>query len=176
MGRAVVLLGAPGSGKSSVGHELGLLGLRWREWEPELLARWGGREGFIAHKQAALAEHHGELLTFVDADHAPAILESTGISDAEFIDKLQEREDTFVVRLDVSEAGALRRIAARSSGRHLSDELEANRRVWAAFNQLVVPNRPVNFVVDTEEAATAAIALEILESLDGQGSERAKVY
>jgi adenylate kinase family enzyme len=37
----VVLLGAPGSGKTTVGEELARRGLRWREWELWILEQWG---------------------------------------------------------------------------------------------------------------------------------------
>ena len=36
----VVLLGPPGSGKSTIGGALGHVGFRWREWESYILDRW----------------------------------------------------------------------------------------------------------------------------------------
>jgi len=166
MGRAVVLLGAPGSGKSTVGEELGRLGMRWRDWEPELLNRWGSLEGFIANKTQALQGHHRDLLEFVDADGSPAILESTGLSDREFLERLQkERPDTIVVRLDVSLPEALRRVAARQQGEHLTDDADANRRSWQAFQDLVVPQRRVDLVIETEGIAAPQTARLILEAV-----------
>ena len=166
MGRAVVLLGAPGSGKSTVGEGLGRLGLRWRDWERELLIRWGSLEAFAANKTQALGEHHRDLLAFVDAAESSAILESTGLSDREFLDRLQhERPDTVIARLDVSQSEALRRIAARQQGRHLIDDAEANRRTWQAFQYLVVPSRCVDLVIDTDVVDALEAARTLLEVL-----------
>jgi hypothetical protein len=49
--QVVVLLGAPGSGKTSVGRALGERGWRWREWEVELVGEWGRRDEFLANKE-----------------------------------------------------------------------------------------------------------------------------
>src|SRR5215211_1264592 len=87
----VVLLGPPGSGKSAIGRALAREGLRWREWESLLLERWGTTENFVANKFAALADHHAELLAFVAEPGTAAVLESTGLSDAEFLDDLMQQ-------------------------------------------------------------------------------------
>ncbi len=167
MGRVVVLIGAPGSGKSSVGEELELLGLRWRDWEPELLARWGGRDGFIANKDVALEEHRRELLEFIDAAMTPAVLESTGLSDRLFLDELRgARPDAFFVRLDVAEESAVERIGARVQGRHFADDEEANRGAWRAFQDFVVPGRVVDLVIDTAVVSAAEAARAIVAALE----------
>ncbi|MGE3073154.1 MAG: AAA family ATPase [Dehalococcoidia bacterium] len=168
MGRAVVLLGPPGSGKSTIGDELGRAGLRWRDWEPWILESWGTRERFLANKAEALASLHQAILEFIDGAETPAVIESTGLSDREFLDRLcQERRGTFIVRLDVSESEALKRVAARTKGRHLSDAIESNRAVWSAFQHLVVPSRSLSLVIDTERVAIAEAAAKILRALGG---------
>ena len=58
----MILLGAPGSGKTAVGEELARRGLRWREWELWVLERWGSREAFVARKADALPELHRALI------------------------------------------------------------------------------------------------------------------
>jgi shikimate kinase len=148
----VVLLGPPGSGKSAVGAELGALGFRWREWEPEIVARWGSREAFVAHKAMALPALHDEIRRWVAAPGAPAVVESTGLSDAPLLDALAREHACFTARLDVSEAEALRRVAAREPDRHLSDAPDANRAVWRAFADRVAGVRACDLVVDTEAA------------------------
>lgn len=166
MARAVVLLGPPGSGKSTVGTELGRLGLAWRDWEPRLLEAWGDRQQFLANKEAALAGLHAELRAFIESADSAAVLESTGLSDRDFLDELQrEQPGTLFVRLDVSETEALRRAAGRLQGRHLADDLEANRAVWRAFATHVAPNRRVDLVIDTESVGPAEAALTILGRL-----------
>jgi len=163
------LLGPPGSGKSTIGAELGKHGLRWREWEQELLGRWAGREAFAANKLAALTEFWERVLVLADADPAPLVFESTGLSDADFLDRIQrERRDTLVVRLDVSEAESARRVAARPGGQHFSDEVEPNREVWRAFNRHVVPGRKVDLALDTSRMDRHSAAVAVLALLSAR--------
>ena len=103
MARVVVLVGAPGSGKSTVGALLGASGLRWRDWEPIILERWGSRESFVAAKAEALPLLHREIRSWIDEDGPAAVVESTGLSDAAFLDDLDATGSCFVARLDVSE-------------------------------------------------------------------------
>ena len=161
----VVLLGAPGSGKSTVGEELGRRGLRWRDWEPEIVARWGSRDDFVARKAELLPVLHAEILGWVAEGGAPAVVESTGLSDAPLLDALARDHDCVVVRLDVTRDAAAARVAARERGRHLSDDGAANRAVWRAFHDLVVPARPAGLVIDTATVAPAEAAAAIGDAL-----------
>jgi shikimate kinase len=163
--RVVVLLGAPGSGKSTVGEELGRRGLRWRDREPEIVARWGSRESFVARKDELLPMLHAEVAAWVAGGGPPAVVESTGLSDAPLLDALASDHDCLVVRLDVSEDGAADRVEARAQGRHLSDDEERNRVVWRAFRDHVVPARAAGLVVDTERATPAEVADAVCDRL-----------
>jgi GNAT superfamily N-acetyltransferase/shikimate kinase len=156
--RVVVLLGPPGSGKSAIGDALAARGLRWRDWEPDIVARWGSRGAFVARKAEALPLLHAEMRAWIAAAGPPSVVETTGLSDAAFLDALAAEHACLVVRLDVTEEEALRRVAARPRGRHLSDGIEPNRAVWRAFRDRVAPHRRADLVVDTgrhppEEAA-----------------------
>ena len=166
----VVLLGAPGSGKSSVGERLGANGLRWREWEPVIVDRWGSRERFIAAKDEALPALHQQIRDWVAGDGAPAVFETTGLSDAPLLVELRRSGGAYVVRLDVTEREALRRVAAREGGRHLTDELEDNRRVWVAFHERVVPDTEVDLVIDTDTEPIDAVVRTIITALADRGA------
>ena len=119
---AVVLVGPPGAGKSTIGAELGRLGLRWHEWEQGILDRWGSRDAFVANKDDGLRLLHAEIEALIDTPGAPVVLETTGLSDATFLDRLAAERRVLFVRCDVSRAAAGRRIAARPTGQHLSDD------------------------------------------------------
>jgi shikimate kinase len=164
--RVVVLLGAPGSGKSSIGEELARRGLRWREWEPAILERWGSRERFVANKATALPALHEEILEWIASDGATSAIETTGLSDARLLDRLERSGTALTVRLDVTEDAALARVTARAQGRHLSDDVEPNRQVWRAFTERVVPTRHVDLVIDTEVRSVGSAAATILTALE----------
>ena len=96
------------------------------------------------------------------------MLETTGLSDDPLLSALERSEaEVLVVRLDVSEEEAIRRVTGRPHGRHLSDEAELNRDVCAAFQEHVAPRRHVDLVVDTDaesvDSAVAAIASAIID-------------
>jgi hypothetical protein len=167
MSGVVVLLGPPGSGKTSVGEELGRLGFRWREWEMAILERWGTRAEFVANKRTALPELQRDVRAWIEADVARAVIETTGLSDGPFLDALARDLPCFVVRFDVSEAEAERRLVSRTRGRHLTDDLAGNRRVRREYETHVLPHRPVDMIIDghhtTAEAAAALIAAAVPE-------------
>jgi shikimate kinase len=165
----VVLLGAPGAGKSAIGEELGRRGLAWREWEPELLERWDTVEAFRANKDEALRQHHADIEEWVDATPVAAVLETTGLSDASWLDRLVAAYAVFVVRLDVSANTSANRIRSRAQGRHLTDDPDASRSVWEAFHDAVVPNRSVDLVIDTEALDPSAAADQITAALSRRG-------
>jgi hypothetical protein len=172
VGDVVVLLGAPGSGKTAVGEELAGRGLRWREWGLWILEQWGSRDAFVAQKADALPAFHQAIRTWVAEPGPPATIESTGLSDAAFLDALGREHRCLVVRLDVTEDDALARVATRARDRHLSDAIEANRAVWRAFQAAVVPHRPVDLVIDTARLPPAHTAALVAGMVSRRGRPR----
>jgi shikimate kinase len=161
----VVLLGAPGSGKSTVGEELARRGLRWRDWEVVIVERWGSRDNFVAHKDEALPQLHAEIVEWIDGEGALAVIETTGLSDAPLLDRLERDRDAYVVRLDVSEREAAARVAQREPNRHLSDAVDANRAVWRAFYETAARSRDVARAIDTEAVSPSRAAALIAADL-----------
>jgi shikimate kinase len=167
----VVLLGAPGSGKSVIGNELGRRGLRWHDWEATILERWESRENFVANKAQALPLLHRQIVEWIESDVQVAVVETTGLSDAPLIDALDGSGSALIVRLDVSEEEASRRVAARIHGRHLSDDLDVNRAVGRAFRRVVIPRQRVDLVIDTETDSIDAAVARITSTLRASSDE-----
>ena len=82
----------------------------------------GLRDAFVANKEDGLRLLHAEIEALIDTPGAPVVLETTGLSDAAFLDRLAAERRVLFVRCDVSWAAAGRRIAARPTGQHLSDD------------------------------------------------------
>jgi hypothetical protein len=163
--RVVVLLGPPAAGKSTIGAELGQLGFRWREWELNILERWGSRDGFVANKAVALPRLHADIRAWIDLPGPTAVIESTGLSDAAFLDTLVHEGGCFVVRVDVSDVEAARRLAARELGRHLTDDLADNDRVRREFDVAVRRRRRVDLAIDGDRTSAAAAAATIADAV-----------
>ena len=171
----VVLLGAPSSGKTTVGRLLGSrAGWRWCEWEVDLLREWGDVANFVANKDRALAGLHERVRALAAADGTPVVYETTGLSDSGFLDALARDFAVVVVRLDVGEHTMLERVGTRPAGEHLSDELDANRRVWSFFTSLVVPARSVDLVIDTESTTPEQACDLILAAVDDGASGQSR--
>jgi len=162
--RVVVLLGPPGSGKTTIGEALARRGFRWREWETWILERWGDRDQLLRSKEAALPELHAEIVRWIASESTPAAMETTGLSDAPLLDELEAGGEAFVVRLEVTEEEALRRVLGRARGRHLSDDLEHNRSVWHAV-QAAAASRRTDLRIDTTAVSATTAAARIADAL-----------
>lgn len=164
--RVVVLLGPPGSGKSTIGRELERMGFRWREWEEVILQRWGSRDAFVRAKAEALPELHREIRAWVDTGGSIAAIETTGLSDAPLLDELQRDGVCFIVRLDLSLNEAIQRVASRPRDRHLTDDEDANRQLWHVYDEIVLPHRHADLVIDTGTVGPDRAALLIAAAVE----------
>jgi hypothetical protein len=131
----------------------------------EILKRWGSREDFIARKSEALPTLHDEIRRWIASDSNPAVFETTGLSDGPLLSEMAASGRALIVRLDVSEEEALRRIQERVRGRHLSDELAVNRRVWRAFHDHVIPRVQADLVLDTNGRPADSVTTEIVAAI-----------
>ena len=157
-----MLLGPPGSGKSTVGRLLAPHGIRWREWELEIVERWGSRQAFVAAKHTAVPELHRLILDWLDEPGGPAAIESTGLSDAPLLDALDEEGRSLVIRLDASKDVAAARVATRPKGAHLTDDTADNDRVWDEFDRHVAPHRRTHATIDTSLHVPSEVASRVL--------------
>jgi chloramphenicol 3-O-phosphotransferase len=163
--RVVVLLGPPGSGKTAIGEALSRGGLRWRNWELEILERWGTRDEFVRNKATALPALHDEIRSWIAAADVPAVFETTGLSDAALLDELDAAGDALIVRLDVPEEVAVTRVMQREPGRHLTDDPDRNRSTWQAFHTGAAADRRCDLAIDTTTLSPASAAARIEAAL-----------
>ena len=130
----VILFGPPGSGKTAVGHELAsAYGYRYREYEAELVELYGPLETFVRYRKQAVADVHAAILGSIDRSLPLAVLETTALSEREFIDGLIRDRSVFTVCLDVPLELAIERVESRPRGRNLSNGPGTNQRIWERF-------------------------------------------
>jgi shikimate kinase len=154
--KVIVLLGAPGSGKSAVARVLrDRFGWRWTDREAGLVERWG--DTFAENKPRALRELHDEIRSEIALGGPVLVHESTGLSEGAFVDELVVG-GAIVVRLEVTRDVALSRIAVRIPGEHLTDDLDRSAAVWDAF---AATPRDADLTCDTELLSAEEIAERI---------------
>ncbi|HEX6167533.1 MAG TPA: hypothetical protein VFZ30_12140 [Acidimicrobiales bacterium] len=66
------------------------------------------------------------------------------------------------MRLDVSEAEAVRRVAARDRDRQLTADVERNRTVWRAVYEGPGTDRRIDLTIDTDAQPPAGVTDDIL--------------
>lgn len=132
----VILAGPPGSGKTTIGRCLQTeFGYDFEDREAAMLERWGSRKEFRRHRDEALAEIHREFVQRAGTPGPPLVFETTALTERPFVEQLQREANCFTVVLTVSLEVALGRIASRQQGRNFTNDEEANRSVWEAFQQ-----------------------------------------
>jgi shikimate kinase len=128
--RGIVLVGPPGSGKTSIGLALADRGYWFEDREAALMARYGSLEAFRRRKEQALERLHAGFLEAMRTEPRPWVYESTALTERDFVARLRREFGGFAVRLDLPLEAALARVAARDAGANLSNAADATRRMW----------------------------------------------
>jgi adenylate kinase family enzyme len=119
----VVLMGPVGCGKSTLGaalHERGIA--HFEEMEPLLLARYGGREGFIARKAEALEYVSDYYLRELRENMLPVALQATGLSDAQLLSNIALLYRLRYARINTPRDICVARVLARSQGENFNND------------------------------------------------------
>lgn len=157
----VILVGGPGSGKTSVGRALATgHGYRYVDREAELVERYGSREAFLAQREAALRDMHARILDEIATSTGLWAHETTALTERDFVLRLWREHEGRMVHLNLPTPVAIERVLARAGGRNLSNALEATRRTWEACDANY-DSLPFELVVDAERRTPAEIAAEI---------------
>jgi shikimate kinase len=155
--RGIVLVGAPGTGKTSIGLALARLGYWFEDREAALLARYGSIEEFRRRKDEAIARLHADFLAAVRAEAKHWVYESTALTERDFVTRLRDEFGGFAVRLEIPLDTALERVGARTPGANLSNDAEATGRHWQLCND-AYETMSFELSVDTSRHTPAELA------------------
>ncbi|MEX1103656.1 MAG: hypothetical protein WED87_05380 [Dehalococcoidia bacterium] len=129
----IVLVGPPGSGKTSIGLALGVRGYWFEDREAALVTQYGSIEEFRRQKTEAVARLHAGFLEAMRAEPRPWVYESTALTERDFVARLREAFGGFAVRLEVPVETTAGRIANREPGGNLTNDQALIRIQWQAF-------------------------------------------
>ena len=164
-------MGAPGSGKTSVGRALAELGYWFEDREAELLARYRSIDEFVRQKDTAVAELHAAFLVGAAAHPGRWVYESTALTERDFVLSLRAEHDAFLVHLDVPFEATLARVAARAPGANLTSDLVPTERAWR-FCDEAHRTLPFDLVVPTDGESPAEIAALIARTFESRDTPR----
>lgn len=132
----VLLVGPPGSGKTSIGEHLASdFGYVYEDREAGLLREWGSLEAFREHRDDAIRAMHDAFERELASTGAPLVYESTALTERGFVERLQRDAGAFTVLLTVTLDRALARIARREPGGNFSNAPDTTTAVWSACTE-----------------------------------------
>ena len=119
----IVLIGPPGAGKTHLGQRIhASLGFAFRDAEQELLARYGSSEAFVKEKGTALAALEREIRARLGASRVPVVIESTGLSDAPMLARLEQDFPVLWIKVHAPRDVCVARVKSRAAGHNFSND------------------------------------------------------
>jgi predicted kinase len=153
---ALVLMGPPGSGKSFLGRRLHECGIAsYVELEPILVNRFGQGSEFASNKQAALELICQSYTRQLESREQLVAFESTGISDRSVLESLMQRYTIEIIKVCTPKDVCMSRIASRRPGSNLTNDREANARLYDYWYDVIEPTYAFSREVDGTDAEAA---------------------
>ena len=152
----VFLMGPPGSGKSYLGNELNRHGLvSYTELEPKLIEIFGEGEAFRSRRPAALRWIQNFYREELSRSLLPVGIETTGISDREFIRELSQEFRLLFVRVTTPREICVERVRTRPSGRNINTDGDSGGSFYDYWCAEIEPTYDFDILVSGMNSAVA---------------------
>jgi len=156
---AILLMGPPGSGKSTLGNELHGRGIAtYTELEPLIVEMFGQGRAFVPKRPRAhrwIREFYRQQLAEANL---PVVIETTGISDREFLQELAECYALLRVLLTTSCEICLDRVRTRPKGHNVGAPEKPMAQFYDDWHSQTKPSYAFDLPVsgtDLEQAVAA---------------------
>ena len=156
---AILLMGPPGCGKSTLGNELHNRGIAaYTELEPLIVEMFGSGDDFVPKRPQA----HRWIRDFYRQQLAntklPIVIETTGIGDRRFLQELVQNHSLLLVMLTTSREICVDRVRTRPKGRNVDAPGKSFQEYYDDWHSQTKPTYTFDLSVsgtDLEQAVRA---------------------